>query len=59
MITEFTGIPEVGGPEKAASNENNQYFVEWVPIEKLSSMESVYPQELAKELANKLRSTHF
>ena len=59
LITEFTGTPEIGGPEKVASNENNQYFVEWVPLEKLSSMANVYPQELAKDLAGKINPTHF
>ncbi len=59
LITEFKGIPEIGGPEKEASNENNQYFIEWVPIEKLSSMNNVYPQKLAKELVNKINPTHF
>jgi 8-oxo-dGTP diphosphatase len=44
------GIPTLSGPELADQNENNQYILEWVDIEKISHLPSVYPSE-AVEIA--------
>lgn len=39
------GIPKLGGPELADQSESNQYILEWVDINKLSELPSVYPSE--------------
>lgn len=39
------GVPTLSGPELADQNENNQYILEWVDIEKISNLPSVYPSE--------------
>ena len=56
LISEYVGVPEIGGPEKESSNENNQYSVEWISIKKMNSMKNIYPQELVKNLAERLSS---
>jgi 8-oxo-dGTP diphosphatase len=45
LITEFIGTPELGGPEKERANENNQYHIEWIPLEKIHEINDLYPKE--------------
>lgn len=39
------GVPSLGGPEAEDQNERNKYILEWVDIEKLTNLPSVYPSE--------------
>lgn len=39
------GNPEIGGPEKNDSSENNKYILEWVLIEEVKKL-TVYPKLL-------------
>lgn len=50
QITEYSGIPEIGGPEKERETTQNQYHIEWVELSKLQSMKHVYPEVLTKRL---------
>ena len=50
MIGEYTGIPEIGGPEKESDNENNQHHLIWIPIENLSGMKNLYPLPVVDDL---------
>jgi len=42
------GTPEIGGPEKSNSNENNIYILEWVSAKKVFEMNNLYPIFLKK-----------
>lgn len=48
LITEFSGEPKLSGPEKKRSNENNQYYPTWIPLDKVGELKDLYPTE-AKE----------
>lgn len=39
------GEPEIGGPEKENSNENNVYILEWVPQKSVKELD-IYPDIL-------------
>lgn len=39
------GEPEIGGPEKENSNENNAYILEWVPQKSVKELD-IYPDIL-------------
>ncbi len=39
------GEPEIGGPEKESSNENNVYILEWVPTKSIKKLD-LYPEIL-------------
>ena len=45
LIKEFSGIPELSGPEKERMNENNQYYPEWIDLDKASNLVNFYPEE--------------
>ncbi|MEK7574443.1 MAG: NUDIX domain-containing protein [Patescibacteria group bacterium] len=53
-IEEFTGTPELGGPEKEKMNEQNQYYLEWIDLTKIGKMENLYPKEAVINLLNSL-----
>ncbi|SRR5581483_7304729 len=38
-ITEFRGIPRLGGPEKHRNSEGNKYTLLWVPLDDLRSFD--------------------
>lgn len=44
LIKEFTGVPEVAGPEKARMTEENQYLLEWKGIEEIKALGSLFPE---------------
>lgn len=50
LIGECTGVPKIGGPEKERLVEENQYYIEWIPLSKIGDTANVYPQEAVKRL---------
>lgn len=50
LIEDFSGQPELGGPEKERMDTQNQYFLEWVDILKLGAMDNLYPERALQEL---------
>lgn len=45
LCTDFTGIAELGGPEKEVSCPENQFRLEWVRLSDLKTI-TVYPTEV-------------
>ena len=54
QIDEYSGIPEIGGPEKERISAQNQYHIVWLNIEELGSRENIYPQVVARKLLEAL-----
>jgi len=48
LITKFSGTPELSGPEKERSSEDNQYHPIWITLDQLKKYDNLYPKE-AKE----------
>jgi 8-oxo-dGTP diphosphatase len=53
LCTQFSGVAQLGGPEKKASCPENQFKLEWVDINNLKTI-IVYPQEIVEILFQKL-----
>lgn len=49
LCTEFSGVAELGGPEKEVSCPENQFKLEWVNVADLKQI-IVYPQEVIELL---------
>ena len=49
-IISTIGVPEIGGPEKERSNDENQYHIEWVELKDLNKMQNVYPAEAREKI---------
>jgi 8-oxo-dGTP pyrophosphatase MutT (NUDIX family) len=45
LCTQFSGNPELGGPEKEVSCPENQFSLEWIALADLKKI-TVYPTEL-------------
>lgn len=57
LITEFTGTPEIGGPEKERMNEQNQYYPEWLGLLNAAELKNLFPREAVAKL-RRLPQTH-
>lgn len=57
LIMDFSGTPELGGPEKERMNEQNQYHLEWVNLIKASELKNLVPREAVAKL-RQLPKTH-
>ncbi len=60
LVENFTGQPELGGPEKEQMDDKNQYFLEWAELKdmkKIQEMKNLFPQEAVKKLSEFLRSS--
>ncbi len=57
LIKKYSGTPELGGEEKASANEQNQYFIEWIPLSEVAKMKQInlYPHEAAEALLASLK----
>lgn len=49
LSTQFTGIAMLGGPEKERHSFENQYKLEWVKLDQLTTIR-LYPQEIIRFL---------
>lgn len=45
QVLEYSGVPEIGGPEKESMNEQNQYHIVWLNFKELQNMSNVCPKE--------------
>lgn len=53
------GIPQLAGPELEDQGETNQYILEWVDVEKIVDLPSVYPSEAVETVTRTMyRATH-
>ena len=50
LIKEFSGTPELSGPEKERMNENNQYYPTWIDLDKISDLDNLYPKEARQRI---------
>ena len=58
LIENFTGQPELGGPEKERTDDKNQYFLEWIEMEntaKIGNMPNLYPRKAVNKLMEFMR----
>jgi 8-oxo-dGTP pyrophosphatase MutT (NUDIX family) len=44
------GTPEIGGPEKENSSEQNVYILEWVPVKAMLDLENFFPSQVKEYL---------
>ncbi len=45
LVKEFSGQPKLGGEEKQRMNQDNQYYLVWMDLDKIRSLDNLYPQE--------------
>jgi len=45
LIKSFFGQPKLGGEEKQRMNQNNQYYPVWMDLDKIQSLDNLYPRE--------------
>lgn len=50
LITQFSGVPKLSGPEKERSTEDNQYHPTWIPIDEIEKYKDLYPKEARKKI---------
>lgn len=53
LIENFSGKPELGGPEKERMDDKNQYFLEWTELKDIKSIKNIqnlYPKEAVEKL---------
>lgn len=55
LVTEFSGTPELGGPEKERMNDDNQFYVYWLDLDKLEETKNLYPEEARERLIEYLK----
>jgi hypothetical protein len=52
LIEDYTGVPKLGGPEKAQMSGQNKYHLVWLSPGELRDNLSIFPREgVAKLLA--------
>lgn len=52
-VIEYTGTPEIGGPEKERMSPENQYHLEWIDLSRLKEMKNIYPKVVIRALTKK------
>lgn len=57
LIFDFSGIPQLGGPEKERTNEQNQYYPEWLNLIKAAELKNLLPREAVAQV-KRLPETH-
>lgn len=45
LIEDYIGVPNLGGPEKAAMNEQDQYHIVWLGQDELEDKVNIVPRE--------------
>ncbi len=50
LVKEFSGVPKISGEEKERMDENNQYYLFWVDLDKIKTISSLYPEEAKQKL---------
>ena len=50
LIMEFSGTPQLDGPEKERMNESNQYYPEWIELMKAAELKNLFPREAVAQV---------
>lgn len=50
LVKEFSGVPEIGGPEKERMSDGNRYAPEWKTIDEFQKLENIYPAEAKQKI---------
>ena len=56
LVTNYHGVPELGGPEKEKMTPDNQYIIEWIAVETLPLLPDIYPQGIVDVVLKHLNS---
>jgi 8-oxo-dGTP pyrophosphatase MutT (NUDIX family) len=59
LIKDFTGTPTLGGEEKAAESQTNQYLIEWHSVKGLKDMPLLVPKEARDAVVKYLSGVQF
>ena len=49
-MSEYEGMPRLGGPERIRMNEKNQYYVEKFSKNALQYLDNLHPQEIVDKV---------
>ena len=50
LIKDFSGELQLGGPEKEAMNENNQYYPKWVDFDFFKNITDLWPEKIREKI---------
>ena len=59
LIKEFTGMLKLGGEEKERMNKDNQYYPQWVDLDRLSKLDNLYPELARKKVIELYKTAYF
>jgi len=54
LITEFSGIPALGGPEKERHAQGDQFFIHWMSIKDIAKTNNLYTKKERDQLLEHL-----
>jgi len=55
LIKDFSGQPKLGGEEKERVNQDNQYYPIWLDLDKIQSLDNLYPKEARLKVTKETR----
>lgn len=55
LIKEFSGQPRLGGEEKQRMNQDNQYYLTWIDLDKIQVLDNLYPELARKKIIELFR----
>lgn len=50
LIKEFSDQPRLGGEEKQRMNQDNQYYLTWMDLDKIQALDNLYPELARKKI---------
>jgi 8-oxo-dGTP pyrophosphatase MutT (NUDIX family) len=53
LVTEFTGVPALGGPEAKRNSEEDKYILEWHSVEEIKKL-ALRPERIKEIIIEKL-----
>lgn len=59
LVSDYSGVPEIGGPEKEKMNESNQYSLAWIKVSELKELPNIYPQAVLESVLSYLEKRAF
>jgi len=57
LVTNFSGRPQIGGPEKEIMNENNQYHPFWISLNELPKLSNLYPKQAKQKVEELIKKS--
>ena len=55
LIENYTGIPELSGPEKSQANDQNEYIIAWLSLDEIKQLDNVVPKEVVEMFLETMR----